>query len=140
MIDIRPSQPSDAKDLLRIWRDAVDASHRFLTPDDRAAIEPLVADYVRTAPLLVGTLDGKAVAFMGVTVQKIDSLFVEPVAQGKGIGRKLTDRVGRPATVDVNEQNEAAVRFYREMGFIVIGRSELDDQGRPYPLLHLRRD
>ncbi len=28
--------------------------------------------------------------------------------------------------------------FYEHHGFEVIGRSELDDAGRPYPLLHLR--
>ena len=51
----------------------------------------------------------------------------------------LAERVGLPATVDVNEQNHGAVGFYRHIGFEVTGRSDLDDQGRPYPLLHLRR-
>jgi putative acetyltransferase len=41
-------------------------------------------------------------------------------------------------TVDVNEQNQAAVCFYKACGFVVERRSELDDTGRPYPLLHLR--
>ncbi|HKB39870.1 MAG TPA: hypothetical protein VKD72_25770, partial [Gemmataceae bacterium] len=41
-------------------------------------------------------------------------------------------------TVDVNEQNAAARGFYEACGFVVEGRSELDDQGRPYPLLHMR--
>jgi putative acetyltransferase len=38
----------------------------------------------------------------------------------------------------VNEQNPAACRFYQACGFVVIGRSEVDDAGRPYPLLHMR--
>ena len=139
MISVRPSKPSDASRLHQIWRDAVDASHHFLTPEDREAIDPLVADYVQTSPLLVATLDGEPVAFMGFTGQNIDSLFIDPRAKGQGIGRLLTDRVGSPATVDVNEQNEAGVTFYRHLGFEVTGRSELDDQGRPYPLLHMRR-
>ena len=41
-------------------------------------------------------------------------------------------------TVDVNEQNSVARSFYEACGFVVEGRSELDDQGRPYPLLHMR--
>ena len=139
MIEIRPSQAADADHLLSIWRAAVDGSHDFLAPEDRAAIDPLVADYIGSASLSVALNDGVPVAFMGVTGQHIDSLFVDPAAQGLGIGRTMTDRVPLPATVDVNEQNEAAAAFYRHLGFEVIGRSPLDDQGRPYPLLHLRR-
>jgi putative acetyltransferase len=140
MIDLRPNQPSDAERLLQIWRDAVDSSHHFLSPEDRAAIDPLVADYVRDASLLVATLDGVTVGFMGRTGQNIDSLFIHPSARGRGVGRRLMELVGRPSTVDVNEQNSEALAFYRHLGFEIAGRSELDDQGRPYPLLHLRRD
>jgi putative acetyltransferase len=39
--------------------------------------------------------------------------------------------------VDVNEQNEQALGFYRHLGFEVVGRSPLDGQGKPYPLLHM---
>jgi putative acetyltransferase len=139
MIELRPSEPSDAEALLQVWRNAVDATHDFLSPEDRVAIDPLVADYVRTADLTIATIHGAPVAFMGVTGQNIDSLFVDPRAHRKGIGRLMTDRVGLPATVDVNEQNKTAVAFYRHLGFEVIGRSEQDGDGRPYPLLHLRR-
>lgn len=139
MPEIRDSRPSDAAELLRIWRDAVDLSHDFLAPDDRAAIEPLVADYVASTPLQVATANGAIAGFMGVTGQKIDSLFIDPRAQGQGVGRALTERVPLPAEVDVNEQNAKAVAFYRHLGFEVTGRSPLDDQGRPYPLLHMRK-
>jgi putative acetyltransferase len=46
---------------------------------------------------------------------------------------------GGDLTVDVNEQNPAAVGFYEAVGFVVVGRSPLDDAGRPFPLLHMRR-
>jgi len=140
MIQLRPKEPSDGDSLLQIWRDAVDATHDFLSPRDRAAIDTLVADYVREAELTVAVLDGKPVAFMGVTGQGIDSLFVAPEAHGLGIGRLLADGVARPTTVDVNEQNAGAAAFYRRLGFQRIGRSERDGDGRPYPLLHMRRD
>jgi putative acetyltransferase len=40
--------------------------------------------------------------------------------------------------VDVNEQNEQAVGFYRHLGFEVEGRSSVDGLGLPFPLLHMR--
>ncbi len=41
--------------------------------------------------------------------------------------------------LDVNEQNPHAVAFYTSKGFDVIGRSETDAAGYPYPLLHMRK-
>jgi putative acetyltransferase len=123
-----------------VWRNAVDASHDFLSTEDRADIDPMVADYVGSADLTVATLHGLPVAFMGVTRNTIDSLFIDPRGQGLGIGRLLVECVARPTMVDVNEQNEAGLAFYRHLGFEVVGRSETDGDGRPYPLLQLRRD
>ena len=39
--------------------------------------------------------------------------------------------------VGVNEQNEQAVGFYKHMGFEVIGRSDFDGMGKPFPLLFM---
>ena len=41
--------------------------------------------------------------------------------------------------VDVNEQNIQAVGFYQHRGFSVITRSDLDAEGKAYPILHMRR-
>jgi len=43
------------------------------------------------------------------------------------------------SAVDVNEQNEQAVAFYRRLGLEVEGRSEVDGMGKPFPLLHMRK-
>ncbi|MNN83835.1 putative N-acetyltransferase YjaB [compost metagenome] len=40
--------------------------------------------------------------------------------------------------LDVNEQNAQALGFYLHQGFEVVGRSETDGMGQPYPLLHMR--
>jgi putative acetyltransferase len=70
-------------------------------------------------------------------------LFVDPDLHGQGIGRALLVHAGRDHPVlelDVNEQNPAALGFYCAQGFVVTGRSATDDQGRAFPLLHLRRE
>ena len=41
--------------------------------------------------------------------------------------------------VTVNEQNPQAIGFYEHMGFKVNKRTDLDEQGRPYPLLYMKR-
>ena len=77
---------------------------------------------------------------MGMTDNNIDSLFISPDQRGKGIGKHMIAHAKKQGTltVDVNEQNTQGVGFYRHVGFVETGRSETDDQGRPYPLLHLK--
>jgi putative acetyltransferase len=143
-LHLRLSEPADAERLFAIWRAAVDATHDFLTPHDRSALEDPVRTYVASAALWVAEEeDGHPLAFMGLTGGHMDALFVDPAARGRGIGRRLVAHAAalHPVlTTDVNEQNGQAVGFYARLGFVAIGRSERDGEGRPYPLLHLRLD
>ncbi len=139
---IRASRAADVPRLFEIWQRAVAATHDFLLPEDRDFFAAIVRDqYLPATPFTVAVdEEDKPIAFLGMTESKIDSLFVSPDQRGRGIGRRLIDhaREAHPElTVDVNEQNEAAVGFYERMGFRPVGRSETDDTGRPYPLLHL---
>jgi len=69
-------------------------------------------------------------------------LFVKPQHFGAGIGRNLikyaVDNMDA-SKVDVNEQNPNAIGFYEKVGFKKVGRSELDGQGKPFPLIHMVR-
>ena len=79
-------------------------------------------------------------AFMGMTANEIDTLFVREEARGTGLGRMLVAlafRRGPVIRTEVNEQNSQAVGFWKHMGFDETGRSEFDRQGRAYPLLRL---
>ncbi len=141
---IRPSSEADeAPALVAIWCSAVDATHEFLRAEDRAAIEEQLAQvYFPQVELVVATLDDRPVGFAGVAGTSLEMLFVHADARGRGIGRALLSHVITThdvRTVDVNEQNQPGVGFYRHQGFTVVGRSALDGQGRPYPLLHLVR-
>jgi putative acetyltransferase len=142
---IRRSSPEDAPALLEIWRRAVDATHDFLAPKDRQAIDALLAEhYFPTCDLLVAVdKAGAPIAFLGGSGRTIDALWVDPSVHGQGVGTCLLEEfaAGGAGTleVDVNEQNHGVRQFYEKRGFRVVGRSALDGEGRPYPLLRLAR-
>jgi putative acetyltransferase len=142
VVSIRPTVGSvEYPALVTIWRSAVDATHDFLLDSDRDAIQGrLASDYLPAVSLWVADRDGRPVAFSGVVGTSLEMLFVAAEERGSGVGSALlahaVDDLG-VATVDVNEQNEQAAGFYTHRGFEVVSRSETDEAGRPYPLLHL---
>jgi putative acetyltransferase len=142
VIKIRTSRPADGERAVDIWRKAVDATHDFLTSADRAAIEAEVQGFLPTAPLWLAVDEHDAVqGFMLLDGAQMEALFVDPACHGRGVGRALVHHalsLQAALTTDVNEQNTQAAAFYERMGFVRTGRSELDGQGRAYPLLHLR--
>ncbi len=141
---IRPSRRSDGDRVVDIWRAAVDATHHFLTAEDRQAIDRQVQQFLPHSPLwLAVDPRDQAIGFMGLSGPHVDALFIDPAFHGIGVGRELIALALRfhPAiTTDVNEQNLRAIGFYERLGFVRFGRSPIDDHGRPYPLLHLRLD
>src|SRR5262249_38018266 len=142
MITIRKSTPTDGARVMDIWRRAVDATHDFLTVGDRRDIEVEVAAFLPGAALdLAVDETGHSVGFMLLDGGHMEALFVDPDFRGSGIGRTLVDEAVRrhpDLSTDVNEQNLQAIGFYQRLGFEPCGRSAIDGQGRPYPLVHLR--
>ncbi len=138
---VRRGTPDDVPRALEIWRDAVDATHGFLTCEDRAEIDAMVADWLRTVELWLVDAGGRPVGFLVMDGEMIDALFVDPAAHGSGYGTALLNHaleLSPHATVDASEQASNALAFYEARGFVRTGRSETDPQGRPYPLIHLR--
>ena len=107
----------------------------------RAELEELVRSFLPEAPLWVAVNErDRPVGFMLLSGQHMDALFIDPDVRGCGVGRMLVKHALSMApelTTNVNEQNEQAVGFYKKVGFKVTGRSEVDDLGKPYPLLNL---
>jgi putative acetyltransferase len=137
---IRQSNPDDGPSLVAIWRSAVLATHEFLTQSDFDQIERWVEEFLPRSKLWIAEINGRAVGFMGLEGISIDSLFIDAECHRMGIGRALVEFAAQfspTLTVDVNEQNGGAVAFYRNLGFVVVGRSPTDGQGLPYPLLHM---
>ncbi|MDE6205677.1 MAG: GNAT family N-acetyltransferase [Duncaniella sp.] len=137
---IRNCRESDYPELVGVWERSVRASHDFLTETDIEEIKSkLAAEYFQCVKLVCVEDEGRIVGFTGMADGKIEMLFVDAERRGEGIGGVLMDyAIGRGATsVDVNEQNRAALGFYESRGFRVSGRDETDDAGRPFPILHM---
>ena len=134
----------DYDELLLLWEASVRSTHHFLTEDDIQYYKPLIRNEYFQAVELHLIRDGQTqqiVAFMGLSDDLIEMLFVHPAQQGKGYGKKLIEYAIQKKNirkVDVNEQNEQALRFYRNRGFEVIARDATDGQGKPYPILHMQ--
>lgn len=120
----------------------MDATHDFLTAHDRQEIEKEVVGFFSETPVWVATNeDDQPLGFMFLHEGHLEALFVAASARGLGVGKRLISHaltLHPELSIDVNEQNQQAVGFYQHMGCQVSGRSGRDNQGRPYPLLHLR--
>jgi putative acetyltransferase len=141
-IELKKAQRAYHDRLFDIWQTAVAATHHFLSEQDAKDIAVLVKEqYIPHAELLMAVGDtGVPMAFIGMTDNVIDALFVHADYRGQGIGGAILQHMQSEfdaLTLDVNEGNPGARAFYEKHGFKMTGRSETDDQGRPYPLIHM---
>ncbi len=133
---------SEYIEVVNVWEASVRATHDFLKEEDIEYFKPLILNtYLDAVELRCIRNDTKKiVGFVGVTEQNLEMLFIHPDYRGQKIGTSLLDYSIEHLNVrkvDVNEQNEQAVGFYKHYGFEVISRSELDASGKPYPTLHM---
>lgn len=143
MLTIRAATAADFDALAEIWEASVRATHDFLSDENIKALKPQVRElYMPQIPVLLASTDaGKPLGFIGCHENRIEMLFVSPESRGAGVGKQLLQYAIEHLQVDevdVNEQNPQGVGFYLHMGFEQTGRSELDGEGNPFPLLHLK--
>ena len=129
--------------LLIVWKNSVKETHLFLSKDEIENIEPYVFQALNNIKHLIIETDdnGDPIAFMGIEDNKLEMLFIAPDFREKGLGKKLLlyeIENYQVNELDVNEQNPQAKGFYEYMGFKIYKRDELDGQGNPYPILHMR--
>ncbi len=139
---IQSAAKADHLKLIEIWESSVRATHDFLAEADLQALKPLILQQYFAAVDLrcAKNAQGEIVGFCGVHDGNIEMLFIAPDARRQGIGAMLAAHavhVQGVTKVDVNEQNQQALGFYLHIGFKVTGRSAVDGQGKPYPLLHM---
>ena len=136
--------PGLVEQLVAVWERSVRATHAFLSDAEVAQIKPFVPQALAgVGTLVVAEREGAPVGFMGVEGGRLEMLFLDPDVRGQGLGRMLLtygiEHLG-VTELTVNKQNPGAVGFYEHMGFVTYQCTDLDEEGRPYPLLYMRLD
>ena len=130
--------------LLVIWENSVRNTHSFLSESDILDIKKYVPEALQNVPHLIVATDSQnePIAFMGISDSFLEMLFVDANYLRQGIGSALLKYGIEKYNVNelsVNEQNPAARLFYERMGFAVYKRTELDEQGNPFPILYMKK-
>jgi len=140
--EITPVTPADYPAITEVWEASVRATHHFLKEEDILFFKPRIAEYLKQVDAFcIKNKENNICGFVGVADKNIEMLFIHPSERGKGLGKRFLGYAMNELSadkVDVNEQNEQALRFYEKMGFKVESRDELDGNGLPYPILHMK--
>lgn len=129
--------------LMNVWESSVKATHAFLSKDNIENLKPYVKCALGEIKELYSFSNDENIicGFIGIEEEKIEMLFIDDAYRRQGIGKKLLSYgidVLKAKYVDVNEQNIQGAHFYKHLRFEIIGRDELDSQGNPFPILHLK--
>jgi putative acetyltransferase len=132
--------------MLALWERSVRPTHTFLAEHDIQTLRPQVEQAFANDALdwwVICNESDKPVGFLGYTPGVVEGLFIDPAYHRRGLGARLLAHAqqlaGGPLRVEVNEGNPGAVQFYEKHGFQEVGRSPTDAEGRPFPLIHMRR-
>ncbi|HSJ67746.1 MAG TPA: GNAT family N-acetyltransferase [Anditalea sp.] len=126
--------------LINLWEASVRATHDFLDEEDILYFRQRILDeYFDLVDLYIATDEHeKLLGFLGLSPNKIEMLFIDPIFRNKGVGKQLAQyaiKQHQATSVDVNEQNPEAVGFYQKLGFKIVNRQPIDAEGKPFPIL-----
>lgn len=143
LIEVKEINTVLTKQLFEVWDKSVRETHLFLSDSEIKDISRYIPQALSSiAHLIVAFNDeNNPVAFMGIEDRKLEMLFVSPQYRGKGLGKQLIHYGIENYSINelgVNEQNPQAKKFYEHMGFQVYKRTDMDEQGNPYPILYMR--
>lgn len=128
------------EELIEVWDKSVRSSHSFLTEEDICYYRIRLKEVYLQAVELYVIRTTRIIAFMGLSDDMVEMLFVLPPEKGKGHGTALLDFALHDKhihKIDVNEGNQEAYTFYHNRGYKVVGRDAMDADGKPYPIIHM---
>lgn len=143
MLSNQVATMNDYQTLVALWERSVRATHTFLSYPDLKTMERSLPFYLPKIKVVMWFDHYQLIGFTGQDGTELEMFFLDPNYLHRGFGTEIIQRLIRLEnikTLDVNEQNRAARQFYRKNGFVIYGRSEVDGQGRAYPILHLTHD
>ena len=145
IIEVKNRSSFLIEQLLKVWESSVKATHLFLSTEEINNIKQYVPQALNDVPVLIvaENEDGNPVVFMGIADKKLEMLFILKESRGQRIGKHLLQYgIENYSIIElaVNEQNPLAKGFYEHMGFEIYKRTELDEEGNPYPLLYMKRN
>lgn len=139
--EIQNRTPQLVAELMNVWEASVRATHLFLSDAEVKSIKEYVPQALENVEHLIVAEAEKLAAFMGTQNGRLEMLFIAPEEREKGIGKQLLQYGVQNhgiTEVTVNEQNPQAVGFYEHMGFKTYKRTDLYEEGSPYPLLYMK--
>jgi putative acetyltransferase len=140
---ISTPQKDEYPQLTQVWEKSVRATHTFLPDSYIQTLKSLLLSRYLDTVTLFCTRDEhlNITGFAGVSLEKLEMLFIAPDWRGQGLGKTLLAHSINQYGIrelDVNEQNPQALGFYLKQGFEIVSRTDLDGLGQPYPMLRMR--
>lgn len=143
IIEVIDRNSSLIEELLKVWESSVKGTHLFLSENEIKEIKKYVPQGLMEISnlIIIKNENKKTVGFMGISDRYLEMLFIANEERGKGFGKELLKYGIEKYKVNnlaVNEQNPLAKKFYEHIGFQVYKRTDIDEQGNPYPLLYMK--
>lgn len=142
-ISIRASIPTDYPEIMRIWLDASQAGHPFLSEEELAHQKnEIETHYLGQVEMWIAENEDKHIlGFIGLIDNFIGGLFVDPTHHRQGVGKKLVlwarELKKEPLEVDVFLENESARKFYNQLDFLSEYESLFEGKFKNYPQYHM---
>ena len=135
---LRPT-PQDYDELLTVWEASVRSTHHFLAEKDIQFYKPLIREqyFLAVELYIIRNEKEEIAAFMGLSDELIEMLFVRPDQQGKGYGKRLMEYAVHQKhihKVDVNEAERTSLPILPTYGIPSgrPGRNRPDGKAFPY--------
>jgi GNAT superfamily N-acetyltransferase len=138
-VALRPADDADAEGMADVFLASFQATYDFPLAHTDEQVRSWVRDILAPQCEMWVCVDdgGAVVAFMALTTDQVDQLYVAPGRTGRGIGGRLLElaQARRPDGLDLYtfQVNAGARRFYERHGFVAVtfGDGSGNEEGQP---------